>query len=118
MVLYAQQLELARGVGHQRGEAIALCNWGVASMRLGDVQKAFESYDKALEISRRTGDLRGEGIGIVLTNLAQLLAIRNDVATAITHSEAALKIFEQLGDPKASQVRTALEVWREEISAK
>ena len=56
--------------------------------------------------------MRGEGI--ILINLAQLLAITNDIPQAVAHAETALKIFEHLGDPNAAQVRAALAVWREQ----
>jgi tetratricopeptide (TPR) repeat protein len=77
---------------------------------LGNAQKAIEFYKQALGIAREIGDRRGEGS--ILWNLATDLNKLGERPQAISHAEAALKIFEAIEDPRAAQVRSKLAEWR------
>ncbi len=70
---------------------------------MGETRRAIEYYEKALEIDREIGDRRGEGTD--LWNLSLALDKLGDRAQAIALAEAALKIREQIEDPRADKVR-------------
>ena len=77
---------------------------------MGEIRRAIEFYDKALEIAREIGDRRREGGA--LFNLALALDKLGERAQAIARAEAALKIYEQIEDPNTARVRQQLAEWR------
>jgi hypothetical protein len=83
--------------------------------KLGNTKKglvpgrAIESYEQQLVTVREIGDRRGEGIA--LWNMSLAVDKLGDRAQAITHAEAALRIFETIEDRNASKVPAALAQW-------
>ena len=87
-------------------------NLGNAYVNLGETCRAIEHHEQALIIDREIGDRRGEGNALYNTSLA--LDKLGDRVQAIGHAEAALKIFEQIEDPWADELRAVLAEWRGE----
>jgi tetratricopeptide (TPR) repeat protein len=107
---YEKRLEIARETGDRRGEGNVLGNMGLAYYAQGETRRAIEYHEQSLAIKRDTGNRRGEGN--TLFNLGLALEELGDQRMAIEHAEAALKIFEQIEDPNAAQVRQQLDIWR------
>jgi tetratricopeptide (TPR) repeat protein len=76
---------------------------------LGDPRKAIEYYDQALKISREIGDRRGEGNA--LWNMSLSLDQFGQRDRAIDCAKAALKIREEIEDPRAEKIRRKLQEW-------
>lgn len=108
--LYEQALAIDREIGDRRGESNDLSNLGTTYVALVDAHKANEFYEQALLIDREIGDRRGEAI--TLWNLALAFNKLDKRTEAITHAEAALKIFETIEYPETNQVRATLAAWR------
>ena len=77
---------------------------------MGETRRAIEFYEKALEIDREIGNRQGEGMD--LWNMSLALDQLGERAQAIAHAEAALKIYEQIEDRRADEVRKELAEWR------
>ena len=107
---HEQRLVIAREIGDVLGEGKTYIGLGNAYEALGDTPKAIEFYEKQLVIVREIGDRRGEGIA--LYNSALVHDSLGNRAEAITRAETALKIFEAIEHPGATQVRAALAEWR------
>jgi tetratricopeptide (TPR) repeat protein len=89
-------LASARVLNNRQNEGIFLGNLGIAYAELGQVERALEYYQQALEISRETGDQSGESrdlgnLGIAYRHLGQL-------ERAIGYHEQALEIAREIGD--------------------
>jgi len=69
---------------------------GNAYRNLGQVEKAIEYYEKALEIAREIGDRQGEGAD--LGNLGNAYSDLGQVEKAIEYYEQALVIAQEIGD--------------------
>ena len=108
--LYEQALIIHREVGYRRGEGAALGDLATAHAKVGEMPKAIEFYKQRLLIARDIGDRRGEGIASF--NLALVLDELGERKKAIAHAEVAVKIFEQIEDPKARMVRQQLTKWK------
>jgi hypothetical protein len=63
-----------------------------------------EFYEETLAVDREVGDRRAEGNS--LRNVSMAFAKLNDRQQAIENTAAAPKIYEQIEDPRASQVRS------------
>ena len=91
---------------HSRGltwaEAFGSTIHGMTQTLLGDLDGAEASYSHALEIQHRVGD--EEGAGLSLGGLAQLAAIRGDLAGALDLYRQSLAAFEAIGD-RAEEAR-------------
>ena len=83
------------------GLAMGLLNIGPAYRDLGEFDKAFESYNRGLELARQTHDTRFESVGYV--NRAALNAELHRYAPAIEDLEQSLRISET-GDSKDAEV--------------
>jgi tetratricopeptide (TPR) repeat protein len=103
-------LAIRREIGDRRGEGRDLAGLGVAYSTLGETRRAIEYYGQAVVAARETGDRRSEGIA--LRNLGLALGKLGDRTQAIANAEAALKILEEIEDPRAVKVRQALAEWR------
>ena len=108
--LYEKQLAATRKIHDRRGEGIALGNLGVAYADLGETLRAVECYQQRLIVARETLDRFGEGYG--LWNLSLAVKTLGDLPRAIANAEAALKIFEEIEEPKAGKVRQQLAEWK------
>jgi len=93
-------LEAAAAAGRQIGDKGAeeahLGNLGQAYAALGEVRRAIEYYEQALEIDREIGDRRGEGQD--LGNLGSAYFTLGEVRRAIEYYEQALAIAREIGD--------------------
>ncbi len=106
---YEKCLLIHREIGDRRGEGYDLGNLSIAYRQLGETRRAIEFYEKQLVITREIGDRRGEGNA--LFNMSLALEMLGDRAQAIAHAEAALKIYVDIEDPNADQVRRQLAEW-------
>jgi tetratricopeptide (TPR) repeat protein len=103
---YEQQLVIVREIGDRRGEGNALGNLGLAYADLGQLERAIDYYyEQQLVIAREIGDRRGEGLalgnlGIAYGNLGQM-------ARAESFLEQALRIGQEIRDPRIIQLATA-----------
>jgi len=86
----------AREIGERRLEGNHLGNLGLAYAALGEVRRAIEYHEQALEIDREIGDRRGEGNGLMALGLAY--ADLGEVRRAIEYYEQALVIAREIGD--------------------
>jgi len=111
---YEQSLSIFRGLGDRRGEGEVLGCLGVYYEEvLGETAKAVEYYERRLGIAREIDDRRGEAI--TLFNLSLAVAKLGDRRRAIDYAGAALKLFEQIDDPRATVVREQLSRWRSHV---
>jgi tetratricopeptide (TPR) repeat protein len=93
---FHQELEIAKAIGHIRGERMALICLGAARLRLGDISGATEHLKAALMKAREIGDRRGEGYA--LGNLGTGQEMLGKFEAALEHYEEALVIFRATGD--------------------
>ena len=110
---YQELLKLVRALGDRRGEAMVLGNIGKARARLGETRVAIECHSEQLQIAREIGDRRTEGSALWSTSLA--LDKLGDRLQAITHAEAARKIFEDSGDAELGRVGKQLQEWTQGV---
>jgi tetratricopeptide (TPR) repeat protein len=107
---HEKALAISREVGDRRGEANTLDNLGNDYAALGETRRAIERYERSVAISRETGDRPSEGNS--LWNMSLALDKLGDCKKAIEHADAALKIFEEIENPKAAKIRKQLDAWR------
>jgi CHAT domain-containing protein/predicted negative regulator of RcsB-dependent stress response len=81
--------------------ATGLINVGAAYRDLGEIDKAFQGYSRALELARQTHDTRYESVGYL--NRAALYVGQHKYALAIEDLEQSLRISET-GDSKDAEV--------------
>lgn len=98
---YEQSLLIMRALGDRYGEATVHNSIGVAYDHLQEKQKALEHFNQSLMLSRAASDLSGEAM--TLNNIAHFEMNRGDFAAALSRSEAALKIIENLRAKVVSQ---------------
>ena len=72
-------------------------------------RKAIEYYEQQLKITQEIGDRSGEGN--TLWNMSLALDQLGKRAQAIECAKAALKIQEEIEDPRAEKVRRKLQEW-------
>ncbi|MDY6877543.1 MAG: tetratricopeptide repeat protein, partial [Chloroflexota bacterium] len=80
----------------RRARADLLGKLGILHDSLGEVGRAIEYYEAALEIAREIGDRRGEGNHV--GNLGLAYSGLGEVGRAIEYYEAALEIAREIGD--------------------
>jgi tetratricopeptide (TPR) repeat protein len=88
---------------------MVLGNIGKARARLGETRLAIESHSEQLQIARAIGDRHAEATALWNTGLA--LERLGKRLQAITHAEAARKIFEETKDAECTRVRKTLAEW-------
>jgi len=77
-------------------QSSVLGNLGIAYYRLGQVEKAIQYYEQALDIDKEIGDRRNEGNA--LGNLGDAYYRLGQVEKAIQYYEQALDIAKEIGD--------------------
>jgi eukaryotic-like serine/threonine-protein kinase len=82
---------------NEQGRADVLNAFGVGYRKLGEMDRAVESYEAAAAIRKRIGDERG--YATTLRNLADLQMMRGEQTAAQARLEEALAILQRLGDP-------------------
>jgi tetratricopeptide (TPR) repeat protein len=97
---YRRALEAFRQVGDEGGSAIAHHNLGVTATRCGDWEEAERSLAKSAVLAGHLGDFFLSGLCEL--HRAEVCHVRQHYADALTRAEAALIIFEELGDRRAS----------------
>jgi len=90
-------------------EGAILGNLGIAYRNLGEPRKAIEFYEQRLIIAREIGDRRGEGSA--LWNMSLALDKLDNRGRAIDCARAALKILEEIENPRAEEVKRQLREW-------
>ena len=93
---FQEQLALDRGLGDQRGMAMATYGIGVLALCRGNAATAAEHFTVALPTIERIGDLRV--LGWVLLNLGQAAVLQGDDARAAPLIGRALGVFRELRD--------------------
>jgi len=108
-----QALDEARDKDDLQAEESILSDLGDAYTDLGEIKLAIECYEQALAIGRRIANSPREGDD--LWNISLSVYKMGGHARAIELAGAALKIYENTGDPKAEKLRQTLEMWKKEI---
>jgi tetratricopeptide (TPR) repeat protein/DNA-binding winged helix-turn-helix (wHTH) protein len=109
---FEQERVVARKMADLELEAEALNNLGAAYATLKDGGRAIKLYKRALAIARKIGNRRIEGD--IINDMSKALKELNRTVDAISCAEKALKIYTQIEDPSANEVRKHIRKWREE----
>jgi tetratricopeptide (TPR) repeat protein len=96
VALLQMGLDAARSDDARHDEASFLTLLGLAWAALGDVHRAIDHFNPALEIFRKIMDRKGEGV--VLGNLGGAYYYLGEPHRAIDFYEEALKISREIGD--------------------
>jgi len=102
-----ESVERGRALGFTWVEGFASSIDGILHTVAGDLETAEARYSQALEIQQRLGD--EEGAGLSLGGLAQLAALRGDLAGALDLYRQSLAAFEAIGD-RAEEARILSEM--------
>ena len=102
-----QLLEYCRKTGDRPGEGRTLLSMGQMYLLAKEPITASECFSQALRIGVETGDASTQGHALFQLSMAALQAgvVTDDT---LNMTRAALKIFEQLGDPTADLARAFL----------
>jgi tetratricopeptide (TPR) repeat protein len=109
LAYHQELLSLVRTLDDRRGEATVLGNIGQAHLKLGETRVAVECQSERLAIAREIGDRRLEGSA--LWNMSIGLEKLGNRLQAISHAEAARKIFEAEGDAEALMIKGQMSQW-------
>jgi hypothetical protein len=100
-------LEYCRRTGDRPGEGRTLLSMGQMYLLAKEPITASECFGQALRIGVETGDASTQGHALFQLSMAGLqVGVVSDATLNMTR--AALKIFEQLGDPTAELARALL----------
>ncbi len=94
--LYERGLKIAEGKAGSKGAANLLGNLGWLEGQRGNWESAVEYLDRAGEIDRELGNLRGQAVNAV--NLAQAHRAGDEKKRESQSYELALEIFRRIGD--------------------
>jgi tetratricopeptide (TPR) repeat protein len=93
----AEMHERLRGnLGDPRLEVLSIGNLGSAYLRIGQIQKSFSCYEKALKLVREGNDRQGEGA--LLGNLGICYAAIGQTAQALDYLNQGLAITREFGN--------------------
>ena len=104
---HQQALQIAVEIGDRQGKGQALYNLGEAYQALRQPVRARDSYLRAIDAYRLADDR--QGAAETHLRLGELLLEGGSGAQARDQWHQALVIFEELGDPQASQLRARLQ---------
>ena len=104
----SRALAIYRAQGDRQGEAAALATAGEMNRLLGNTVEAFRLSTDALALNRETGNRREEANA--LTSLGQLHLAEGHRDEARQHWLDAEAIFLDIGDPRAAEIQTQLDV--------
>lgn len=99
-------LEVFRDLAAQWGESYTLVKLGDTYCELEQPDDALSCFQQALETRRQSGDRWGEGE--TLHKRGQVLLGTGQIGPARESLSRALEIFEELGDPRAADVRACM----------
>lgn len=102
-----QALAVFTAIDDRHGEGIALHGMGCAFLAQQDYSRAIDYLGRALEIRRATGNRWGEAG--TLDKLAMAYTGQGREREARTCLELAVAILDDLGDPRAAEVRARLD---------
>ena len=83
-------------LGSEQGRAEVLNAFGVAYRKLGEMDRAVESYERAAALRKKIGDERG--YATTLRNLAIIHTLRGELPAAEAQLNEALVLLQRLGD--------------------
>lgn len=86
----------AQATNHQHNEASFLDSQGMAYFLLGQINKAMDFYQQALDLCQKTGNRKGEGIGF--SNLGLAYRSLGEIEKSIECFSQSLEIARQVGD--------------------
>ncbi|GIH27340.1 hypothetical protein Aph01nite_56500 [Acrocarpospora phusangensis] len=104
---YQKARNIAIAISERSIEAHALCHIGDVHRRAGRHTIALENYGQALELARTTGELYQQAS--ILEQMGFSLVNTGEVARAEECWHQALALYDQLGVPKAEDLRASLE---------
>jgi class 3 adenylate cyclase/tetratricopeptide (TPR) repeat protein len=111
--LTQQSLLISRETGDRVGEAVNLSNLGLGLLELGDLSRAQQELDAALQLLRANGDRTNEGKA--LCNLSTLALWLNNEAKALALARSALDIA-ILAQARESEVIAGLQMGAAEFA--
>jgi tetratricopeptide (TPR) repeat protein len=97
-----QAIPLIDAAGDDRNKAIAYENSGQIYLKLKDLPKARESFQKALALFEKSDGIGGQIYSLV--GLANVLRESDDLATAMTHGERALELCKNFATPDRARI--------------
>ncbi len=89
-----QSLKINRSIGNIEQEGKLLMNYGANLYKILDLDKAIDSYEKALSIFASLGNKKG--YGLLLINLSEIYTITCEYQNAIDYLNVAINSFRQL----------------------
>jgi tetratricopeptide (TPR) repeat protein len=107
---FEEALSTARAAGERYQEKLALERLGTVSFRLADHAGAQTYYAQALTLAREAGDHKHAAE--LLWYLAILAADADQQEQAITHAQAAVELFQQIGHPQTAGFAEHLRKYR------
>ena len=96
---YRRSLAGFESAGDERGCALAYHNLGMIASRRGELEDAERCFEQSAAVASRAGAVQLEGLCEL--NRAEVCHGRQQYADAMRRAEAALDIFERLGDRRA-----------------
>jgi putative nucleotidyltransferase with HDIG domain len=96
---YRRSLEAFESAVDERGSALAYHNLGMIATRRSELDEAERCFEQSATVAARTGDIHLEGLCEL--NRAEVSHARQQYGDALRRAEAALEIFERLGDRRA-----------------
>ncbi len=93
---------LAGKLSDPRLDIISTGNLGTAYYFVGEYQKAFRYYEKALTIAKEIGDRKSEGEQ--LGNLGNVYRVTDELEKSIEYYEKALTIAKEIGDRRNESI--------------
>jgi predicted ATPase len=96
-------VKLAEKIQDPENEATGCRIWGSAMLKLGDSETAGKKYERALQIHRQMGDLRGEAV--ILKDLGTIADNYADYPLAKSYDSQSLELARQVGD-RMTECRT------------
>jgi len=96
---YRRSLEAFEGAQDERGCALAHHNLGMIASRRGELDEAERCFEQSAAEAARAGDIHLEGLCEL--NRAEVCHTRQQFGDAMRRAEAALDIFQRLGDHRA-----------------
>ncbi len=92
----AEAVAIYAGIGESRGQAIALTQWGIALVQLGDLTGGLAQLERSRDLSHALGDAQKESDALIDIGIVHNML--GDDASAISLYEQALPIYEGVGD--------------------
>jgi tetratricopeptide (TPR) repeat protein len=105
---YEQALAVWRKIGDRWGEGATLNGLGSVHQSLGRWDEAIDCYQRSFSLRRETGDRWGEAD--TLNRISEVLSSTGQPDAARKYLRQALAILDDLGAPKATEIRDRLQI--------